>query len=172
MKRPGYILLLAALLTGCNSEVALPAALQISSPVPTVEMVSILPTPFVFDSEDLKTTVATGAVTGVLLLQTETGVQPVTDIKMALGESLVDDKGAERFVSYNAQLDPVSYTDSNGRFVFAEIKPGRYGLVLDLVVNQYLLHEADSSYTLLFEVVAGEVIDLGRLEYADLPLPE
>ncbi len=71
MKRQGYILLLAALLTGCNSEVALPAALQISSPVPTVEMVSILPTPFVFDSEDLKTTVATGAVTGVLLLQTE-----------------------------------------------------------------------------------------------------
>ncbi len=69
---------------------------------------------------------------------------------MALGESLVDDKGAERFVSYDAQLAPVSYTDSNGRFVFEEIKPGRYGLVLDLVVNQYLLHEADSSYTLLF----------------------
>lgn len=171
MKRQGYILLLAALLTGCNSEVALPAR-QISSPVPTVEMVSILPTPFVFDSEDLKTTVATGAVTGVLLLQTETGVQPVTDMKMALGEALVDDKGAEHFVSYDSHLAPVSYTDSNGRFVFEEIKPGRYGLVLDLVVNQYLLHEADSSYTLLFEVVAGEVIDLGRLEYADLPLPE
>lgn len=132
---------------------------------------SVLPTPVVYDVSSLKTTAETGALTGVLLLKTQDGVEPVTDIKMAVGEVLVDDEGNERMVGYEPSVAPVSYTDSTGRFVFEDLKPGRYGLIVDIVLSSFLLFEEGTPNALLFDVKAGEVTDLGNLEYTDLPIP-
>ena len=71
-----------------------------------------------------ETTAAKGALTGVLLLKTDDGLKPVADIKIAIGQTLRDDEGAERIVAYEPSTAPVAYTDAAGRFVFEELPIG------------------------------------------------
>ena len=121
MKRQAYILILVLLFQGCSPSGLLPDAAQ-PSPVNTLtafdnprsnsEAVAHSAT------SSLKTTADTGALTGVLILQTENGLKPVADIKIAIGETLSDDEGTERVVAYDPSTAPVAYTDSTGRFVF------------------------------------------------------
>ncbi len=174
MKRQAYILILVLLLQGCSPGL-LPDAAQ-PSPVNTLTAFDN-PRP---DSEavahsatsSLKTTADTGALTGVLLLQTEDGLKPVADIKIAIGETLSDDEGTERVVAYDPSTAPVAYTDSTGRFVFGELQSGRYGLILDIVLSSFLLYKEGTPDAILFDITAGEMTDLGRLEYSELPLPQ
>lgn len=119
-----------------------------------------------------ETTADKGALTGVLLLKTDDGPIPVADIKIAIGQTLRDDEGAERIVAYEPSTAPVAYTDAAGRFVFEELQSGRYGLILDVVLSAFLLYREGTTDAILFEITAGEVTDLGRLEYSELPLPQ
>ena len=175
MKRQAYILILVLLLQGCSPSGLLPDAAQTSP----------LNTPTAFDNprsnseavahsatSSLKTTADTGALTGVLILQTEDGLKPVADIKIAIGETLSDDEGTERVVAYDPSTAPVAYTDSTGRFVFEELQSGSYGLILDIVLSSFLLYKEGTPDAILFDITAGEVTDLGRLEYSELPLPQ
>lgn len=118
------------------------------------------------------TTGDSGVLTGVILLRTADGLKPVADIKIALGETLRDDEGAERVVAYEPSTAPVAYTDSGGRFFFEELQSGRYGLILDTVLTAFLLHREGTANVILLDIFAGEVTDLGRLEYSELPLPQ
>ncbi len=176
MKRQAYILVMVLLLLGCNRREDIPSASQAAPPQPPAMIVatdeSMVATPVVFDISTLKTTANTGALTGVLILKTDAGLKPVTDIKIALGETLSDDDDIERIVAYDPSAAPVSYTNSTGRFRFENLKPGRYGLILDIVLSSFLLFQEGTPNAILFDITAGEVTDLGRLEYSELPLPQ
>lgn len=113
-----------------------------------------------------------GALTGVLLLRTEEGLQPVADVKLAVGETLSDDEGTEWVVAYDPSAAPVAYTDDSGRFVFEGLASGRYGLILDIVMSSFLLYQEGTSSAILFDISDGETTDLGNLEYTELPLPQ
>ena len=123
-------------------------------------------------SSSLENATRGGALTGVLLLKTEHGFQPVADVKLAIGETLSDDEGTERVVAYDPSTAPVTYTDASGRFVFEDLESGRYGLILDIVMNSFLLYQEGSLDAVLFEITDGEMTDLGNLEYSELPLPQ
>ena len=118
------------------------------------------------------TTAGSGTLTGVLLLRTEDGLQPVADVKLALGETLSDDEGTEWVVAYDPSAAPVAYTDASGRFVFEALESGRYGLILDIVMSSFLLYQDGTSSAILFDITDGETTDLGDLEYTELPLPQ
>ena len=164
MKRRAYILLLVLLLQGCSPGGELPGV--VDNPRADGEAAAHSATPLP------KTTADTGTLTGVLLLRTEDGLRPVVDIKIAIGETLSDDEGTERVVAYEPSTAPVAYTDSTGRFVFEDLQSGRYGLILDIVMNSFLLYKEGTLDAILFDITAGEVTDLGRLEYSELPLPQ
>ena len=119
----------------------------------------------------LENATGSGALTGVLLLKTEDGFQPVADVKLAIGETLSDDEGTERVVAYDPSTAPVTYTDASGRFVFEDLESGRYGLILDIVMSSFLLYQEGTLDVILFEITDGEMTDLGNLEYSELPLP-
>ena len=112
-----------------------------------------------------------GTVTGVLLLKTADGLQPVAGVKLALGGTLSDEEGTEWVVAYDPSAAPVAYTDASGRFVFEELESGRYGLILDMVMGSFLLYQEGTDNAILFEINDGEMTDLGSLEYSVLPLP-
>lgn len=113
-----------------------------------------------------------GTVTGVLLLRTEDGLQPVADVKLAVGGTLSDDEGTEWVVAYEPSTAPVAYTDESGNFVFEGLESGRYGLILDIVMGSFLLYQEGTPNAILFEITDGETTDLGSLEYSELPLPQ
>lgn len=178
MNRQVYILVTVLLLLGCRASGGLPEAGQTSS-LHTPDRVRATNSTRA-DGEAAAgsataspgTTVGTGALTGVLLLRTEDGVQPVAEIKLAIGETLSDDEGTERVVAYDPSTAPITYTDASGRFVFEDLQSGRYGLILDMVLSSFLLYQEGTLNPILFAITDGETTDLGSLEYSELPLPQ
>ena len=65
------------------------------------------------------------------------------------------------FVSLNVGIDKVAdiKTESGG-FVFLDVPPGEYGVVIYTPVQSFLFHDGTGQNTLMFEVVAGEVNQL------------
>ena len=177
MRRGAWILLLVLLVLGCRPGGELPGAAQTSPQLTTDRTATANPLPNGEPAADspspqIKTTADTGALTGILLLKTGDGFRPVADVKIALGKPLSDDEGTERVVAYEPSTAPVAYTDAAGRVVFEGLESGRSGLILDVVLSSFLLYREGTIDAILFDITAGEVTDLGRLEYAELPLPQ
>ncbi len=178
MGRQAYILVTVLLLLACRPSSARPDAAQ-NSPSTAPERAGVTDGSG-SDSEagaqpetsSLETTTGSGALTGVLLLRTVDGFQPVVDVKLALGETLSDDEGTERVVAYDPSAAPVAYTDSSGRFLFENLQSGRYGLILDTVLSASLLYQEGTDNAILFDITDDEMTDLGNLEYSELPLPQ
>ena len=112
---------------------------------------------------------APSADAGVVIGKLLGNGQPATNTMLFLAEVQKDDAGTERVAAYDRATSPSAYVDAEGNFYFANIAPGRYGIVLDIVSASYLLNEPSSGAELLLTVTAGETIDLGILDYTDLP---
>ena len=167
MKRQAYILIAVLLFLGCSGGIH---GEEQTSSLTTAGRDSGAGADSTSSSPENAT--GSGALTGVLLLKTEDGFQPVADVKLAIGETLSDDEGMERIVAYDPSTAPVTYTDARGRFVFEDLESGRYGLILDIVMSSFLLFQEGTLDAVLFEITDGEMTDLGNLEYSELPLPQ
>jgi hypothetical protein len=108
-----------------------------------------------------------GIVTGILLVNGE----PVIDVNIYLADLVKDDQGNDLLASYGRANSPRAFTDGEGRFVFANIAPKKYGLILDVVLSSYLLSHPSGSGPIFILVEAGKVVNLGKLDYSELPLP-
>jgi hypothetical protein len=122
----------------------------------TPNLITIIPTP----ASDKCT------ITGVLLV--EPGRQPVTSTLLALG-GVVEKDGTPILARLEAR-SPRALTDGNGRFVFTDIPPGKYTLILDKIAETYLLDHPEDASDLLIIPEAGQVLDLGELVYSQLPI--
>jgi len=109
---------------------------------------------------------------GVIIGVVQVNGEPVPNLSIYLAEVLTDGEGLERVASYDRINSPKAYTDESGQFVFSDIRPGRYGLVLDTVLSAYLLHLPQEDAALVISVEAGEQTEIEVLDYDSLPLPE
>jgi hypothetical protein len=133
-------------------------------PGPQTNIASAAATP-TFDSTQ-------SAITGVLLLSANGTTRPAVNIPIYLAEALKDVGGIERVASYSPIDSPRSITDAEGRFWFYNVKPGRYGLILDAVIQGFLLSKPGTDESLLIDTTAGQTTDLGNLSYESLPFPD
>jgi len=107
-----------------------------------------------------------GAVIGVLKI----GMQPAKNVRLYLAKTIKDNTGQDTFAALDRINSPTSLTDEQGRFEFYNISPGKYGLVIDVIKDSYLLLKPDSNEALLIDVSSGNQIDLGTLIYDSLPI--
>jgi hypothetical protein len=112
-----------------------------------------------------------GIVKGTLQFGTEGDHEPVAGQLLYLGEIIKDSEGEERVASLNRSASPRTYTDPDGSFQFINVPPGRYGLILDTVIEAYLLSDPQTGASFAMTVNSGETLELGDLVYEDLPLP-
>lgn len=105
-----------------------------------------------------------GLLTGTLLLNNN----PLPDVPLYLGRLVTDDQGRELVAGYDRTSLLRGVTDENGKFVIMNIPEGRYGLILDIITQAYLLDTPDGSQSLLFSVTNGQTTDLGVLDYSKL----
>jgi hypothetical protein len=111
-----------------------------------------------------------GNVTGSLLRIIEGETEPIAEATLYLGNVVRSEQGIEGLVELNRGVNPQTETTPQGEFVFTEVEPGRYGLMFDTATSgALLLNQPDTGSNLIVEVAGGEVVDLGRLEYQDLP---
>lgn len=145
------------------------------TPVPTMSAQEVIPTATHSDSNsvtEITPSADAGVVSGILLLDSGEEAEPVSSTILSLAEVLTDSQGRERAASYDRINSPATTTDEQGRFVFTNIPPGTYGLVLDTVMNSYLLLQPGTQRAMTITVEAGEIVDLGELIYEKLPLPD
>lgn len=116
-------------------------------------------------TEDVVQDPAKGSVSGILFLNGK----PLTDVKIYLAPIVKDDQGRELVAGYDRTGDLQTAPNAQGNFVFQNVIPGRYGLVLDLVNQAYLLDKPDGSESIIFTVEANKETSLGKLEYKELP---
>jgi hypothetical protein len=159
MKKQYFIFVLTAvLLSSCSGQ----SITSILSPTePPVEV----------SSQILNPDKNYGIITGVLLFNNNGQKVTKENVPLFLAEILADENGVPRVASINRTGSPRTATDSKGQFIFSEVPPGNYGIVLDIVVKAYLLPKPDTEEDLIISVSAGEVIDLGTLAYNASILP-
>ncbi len=112
----------------------------------------------------------TSRVTGVLLVKINGKSQPAKAALLYLAGTIKDSAGKDSFAALDRIHSPRTETDDHGRFVFSNVPPGNYGLILDVITNSYLLMKPGSQEPLIVEVSTGQQVDLGTLLYDSLPL--
>lgn len=154
-KHFGYFLLVlfsASLLVGCQS-----------LPPPTASPTTASPSPTVLTAKKtLVTSNELGAVQATLV--DATSGKPLADQVFYLAKMLP--VGGVTTTAYVAVLDrttsPGDISDAQGNLVFSSVPPGKYAVALEGPLRQSLPKDAKSEAELVVDVVAGQVVDLGK----------
>ena len=110
----------------------------------------------------------TGTVTGYILVN-KTSPAPAGTVLLALAKVIPGPDGTPMVASFNRNEAPHALTDSNGRFVFSDVPPGQYALILDRISDAFMLNHPENGEDFIITVTAGEATDLGEIVYASLP---
>ncbi len=108
-----------------------------------------------------------GVVTGKVFRlpgQDNTSIEPLSRLHIYLAE-LIKTKEGMQLASLSKDTAPTATLDTQGTFAFADVPPGRYGLMLDTPQGVVLLNQPDSGTDLIVEVQGGKVTNLGDLKY-------
>lgn len=170
-----FVLLTGLLLSSCNSdspnETASPDPASTGYPIATADLVqTAYPVGTASQSSGVSAIATTqdpnlGSVKGTLLLKGK----PVVNVAVYLGGLITDDQGRELVAGYDRTSLMRAYTDENGNFTVYNVPEGRYGVILDLVTQAYLLDTPDGTQSVLISVTNGKITDLGTMEYQELP---
>jgi hypothetical protein len=108
-----------------------------------------------------------GVATGIML----GGNPPLPGVGMILrlADVLVDSDGTPLSASLNKETAPTTLVGGSGQFIFTDVPPGRYAIVVDLISTSVVLRDPASGDDLLVDVTGGEITDIGKLIYPDLP---
>jgi hypothetical protein len=103
-----------------------------------------------------------GIVTGKLLV--EGSREAYLGANLVLGEVVdADQPGYPPLVGYSEDSDPKAVLAKNGSFLFVNIPPGKYGIVMTNPLVTNLVEDPKSGETLIIKVEAGKITDLGEL---------
>lgn len=108
-------------------------------------------------------------IIGYLVIEKDGNIYPVSDAILYLAPVLKDEQGIERVVSFDRFSSNRAITDKNGKFTFLNVEFDKYGLILDRVINSYLLNDPTTSMDMLFSIEEPRLYDLGELRYDYLP---
>lgn len=108
------------------------------------------------------------SVYGVLLVGSLR--EPAGKVQIFLGEVLISSEGVPAMISLDKANAPKTRTDDLGQFVFENVPPGNYGLIIDVITHSVLLKYPDSGEDLLIEMQEGDDVNLGELYYSSLPI--
>ena len=91
--------------------------------------------------------------------------EPFGSALLYLGSVIKSSEGQERLVELEKETAPKTMADGQGNFVFTNVPPGRYGLMIVGPEGVLLLNHPEHGGDMIVEVKGGEVINLGELSY-------
>lgn len=109
------------------------------------------------------------SLVGILIRKDTQPEKPYAELKVFLGILLIDSKGNTSLARVDPNNDPQTFTDTNGRFEFDDVKPGKYILAVMLPPNDLVkLKNPGNGQEMFITLEDGKVTDLGKLYY-DFP---
>ena len=118
---------------------------------------------------EIPTPASDDAVITGYLLQGTSDPQPVMNAILYLATIVNSTDGRKALASFDRQSSPATQTDINGKFIFTQVEPNEYALVLDRISNSFLLQDPKAGGDFLFVAKSGEILSLGDLVYPSLP---
>ena len=112
-----------------------------------------------------------GRLSGTLLNSVAGEVSPVAAKTLYLAPIIKNAEGVNVVAALDRQSSPKAVTDENGNFAFPNLANGEYGLILDLVIESFLLKQPETEESLVIQILNGEKVELGELVYEDIPIP-
>jgi hypothetical protein len=109
-----------------------------------------------------------GVLKGVLLLNDK----PVGDAVLFLSDIGKDSAGKEVLVSVDYNTKVRTTTNADGSFTFRNVPVQRFALVLVVVPNSFVLVDPVKEQAITVTIEAGKTVDLGTLNFGDLPIPK
>jgi hypothetical protein len=164
MKQPKTLLILGVLFVGVLTSVA--CRTSNVGPLPSTEAVSE-PTPVQNDPVPFAIpTAASGlaVVTGRMVMMDPLGKPYLTGLY--LGNTLYAAEEAESppLVSFSELESPEAVQDvETGQFVFTDIPPGEYALIIWTPVFSMIVIDPDTGHEMIFQVEADQLKDLGTI---------
>ncbi|NJM05094.1 hypothetical protein HC891_00960 [Candidatus Gracilibacteria bacterium] len=106
----------------------------------------------------------TGVVIGKFLNNPPdgTGVVPIAGRILFLGRVISNAAGVEGLVEIDRLTAPNAVINADGEFAFIDITPGSYGVMIDTVQGPQLLNDPETGVSMVVEVVAGQIVDIGE----------
>jgi hypothetical protein len=163
MIRSYFLPILVALLlvvSACRSEIVATTPTTVPNPVATVAAES----PTVTADNSTVTVPAPGGDSGVVngtILRTGSQQPYPEGLDLYLAEIL---SGQVETASLDKTSAPYADPDSNGKFVFSNVKPGRYALVARTPLTEVLVPDPQNTQNVVMvNVEPGKVVDLGQL---------
>jgi hypothetical protein len=89
---------------------------------------------------------------------------PLPNMGVYLGEYMYMTPGPDYLVTIRQESSQHTFTDSEGRFVFDNVPPGKYPILLWTPFSSHVIPDEKREKELVVEVTAGKVIDLDQLE--------
>ena len=103
-----------------------------------------------------------GAIGGVLVQEiVGEGFLPFNPFELILAEMVLNNEGQPALISFD-EKSLRAETFPTGIFVFTNVPPGTYGLVVNTAVSQFALRTVEGE-DLLVTVEPGQAIDLGQV---------
>ncbi|MCB0028654.1 MAG: hypothetical protein KDE28_12145 [Anaerolineales bacterium] len=103
-----------------------------------------------------------GSIGGVLVREISgEGFIPLTPVRVSLAEVKLLESGEPGFLAYNDDSQDAELPGT-GIGIFNRVSPGRYGLVIEMGFTQLLALD-ENGETLIFELEAGQILDLGQI---------
>ncbi|MDX1664300.1 MAG: hypothetical protein R3272_10925 [Candidatus Promineifilaceae bacterium] len=128
--------------------------------LPTPE--GLLPSPPDPEREPLQAEGEQATIGGVLVREVgDDGYLPLVPRALILAELLTSEAGTARYLRQN-ESSPRAELFDTGVFLFRNVSPGTYGLIVDLGFAQYIV-EDENGEALTFTVGPGEALDLGQV---------
>ncbi len=124
-------------------------------------------TPFIIN-EIPTPTKGTATIVGHLMVNKEAPV-PIETTLLALAKVIPGPDGTPMVARFNRNEAPHTLTDENGLFVFTNIPPGQYAIIVDRISDAFMLNHPDTGEDFIISAVADEVTDLGAITYNTLP---
>jgi hypothetical protein len=104
----------------------------------------------------------TGVLGGVLIREiTNMGFTPLVPKTLSLANILSNDLGTPTFISAGAD-SPQAQLLPTGVFIFNDVQPGTYGLMVDLGYAQFPVNDEEGNPRLI-AVEPGQAVDLGQV---------
>jgi hypothetical protein len=106
-----------------------------------------------------------GKVTGALVLKGS----PWTKADLYLAPVIKNAQGTQVAAQLDREDNPKTTTDTQGKFVFVNVPPGRYALMYYDNPQAFLLLDPKTRLGVSATIEANNTIDLGTLSYDQLP---